>query len=68
MAESTVEDSIAAADRRIESICVLAEMLIGQVKHERQELHEIRAAFASVEKRERPHHAVPSVIAPEMLG
>jgi hypothetical protein len=68
MPESTLADIISAADRRVESMSLLCEMLFGQVKHQRQELHEIRAAFASVEKREEPRHAVPNIIAPEMLA
>jgi hypothetical protein len=68
MPESALADSIAAADRRIESMSLLCEMLFGHVKHQRQELQEIKSALACAGKQEGKRHAVPGVIAPEMLA
>jgi hypothetical protein len=68
MPESTIADRIAEADRRIESMSLLCEMLFGHVKHQRRELHELQSALASVGKPEEQRHAVPSDISPDMLA
>jgi hypothetical protein len=67
MPESTLADSIAAADRRTESMSLLCEMLCGQVKHQRQELQEIKSAIACAGKQDAQRHAIQGVIGPEML-
>jgi hypothetical protein len=45
--KSAVERYIAETDRRVSAIEVLCEIVIGQVKGERRQLEEIRAALAS---------------------
>jgi hypothetical protein len=68
MPDSTVADSLAAADRRIASTRLLCEIFIGHIDHQHQELQRIRAAIASTGKPEEQRHAVPSDISPGMLA
>ena len=56
--ESAVANSLASAGKRLESMSLHCEMLAGQIKGERRQLEEIKAALAvPVPGHEEPGHA-----------
>jgi hypothetical protein len=44
---AAVSNSIAEAEKRVDAMQVLCEILTGQIKGERRQLQEVRAALAS---------------------
>jgi len=59
--ELAVAACIAAAEQRVDAMQVLCEILTGQVKAERRQLEEARAALASTAP---PGHGEPGCAAP----
>jgi hypothetical protein len=59
---------IEEAEKRLDAMQILCEMVIGQLKGERRQLEEIKAAIASAGKPEEERQAVPSDISPGMLA
>lgn len=60
---------IAAAEERIGAMEVLLEMAVGQLKGERRQIEELKAAVASpVSSHEGSGPVAPAVISPEMLA
>lgn len=67
--EAAVANSIADAEKRVDAMQVLCEILTGQVKGERQQLARIKAALASpVPGHEAGSQGAPGDISPEMLA
>jgi hypothetical protein len=64
LSDSTVARCIAEAERRVDAIEVLCEIITGQVKGERRELQELRSAIAAGQS----PGATPSDIFVEALG
>ena len=68
LSDAAVAGSIADAEKRVDAMQVLCEILTGQVKGERQQLARIRAALASPAPGEAGSQVAPGDISPEMLG
>ena len=66
---AAIADSIAEAEKRVDAMQVLCEILTGQVKGERRQLEEIKAALAShVPGHPERGQVASGDISPEMLG
>jgi hypothetical protein len=69
LSNAAVANSIADAEKRVDAMQVLCEILTGQVKGERRQLARIKAALASpVPGPEASGQGEPGGISPEMLG
>jgi hypothetical protein len=69
LSDAAVANSIADAEKRVDAMQVLCEILTGQVKGERQQLARIKAAIAfPVPGTEASSQGTPDGISPEMLG
>jgi hypothetical protein len=68
MAKSTVADSIAAADKRLESLSLLCGMLAGGIERARRDLRQIRSDAASTQSQPEKGHAAASELGADMLG
>jgi chaperonin cofactor prefoldin len=62
-----VKRSIEEAEKRVDAMQVLLEILTGQVKGERQQLEKIKAAIASAHGKEGKELVAPVDISLEML-
>jgi hypothetical protein len=63
-----VRQCIAEAEKRVDAMQVLCEMLTGQLKGERRQLQEVKAALASlVPGHEASGQVAPGDISPKML-
>jgi hypothetical protein len=65
---AAIAKSIAAADRRLETLSVLSEILSGRIKASRQDLRQIRSDVASAQVRQEDPHAAAAEISAEMLS
>jgi hypothetical protein len=65
---SAVASSIAAADKRLESLSVLCGILSGTIDRARRDLRQIRSDVADAQKREESGHAPAGEISADMLA
>lgn len=68
LSDAAVSNSIAEAEKRVDAMQVLCEILTGQVKGERRQLQEIKAALNSSPGHEERRQVAPGDISPELLG
>ena len=66
--ESAVAKSLASAGKRLESMCLLCEILSGQLERQRREFQEIKLAITSARGQEGREQVAPGDISPDMLG
>ena len=64
---SAVAKSIAAADKRLESLSLLCGMLATGIERARRDLRQIAADASAAQKQQSEGRAVPSEIGVEML-
>jgi predicted secreted Zn-dependent protease len=65
---AAVAKSIAAADKRLETLLVLCGILSGRIEASRRDLRQIRADVASDQKRAEETHAAVAEISADMLA
>ena len=68
MAKSTVADSIAAADKRLESLSLLCGMLAGGIERARRDLRQIRSDAAAPQSQQEKLGVAASELGADMLG
>ena len=68
MSTESAVAKIVAAGKRFESMCLLCEMLAGQLERQRREFQEIKSAVAASGGQEQRGPGAPGDISPEMLG
>ena len=66
--ESAVAKSLASAGKRLESMCLLCEILSGQLERQRREFQEIKLAITSARGQEGKGLAPAGEISPDMLA
>ena len=65
---SAVAKSIAAADKRLESLALLCGMLQGGIDRARRDLRQIRADAAATQSQPQTGHPAASELGADMLG
>jgi hypothetical protein len=65
---SAVAKSIAAADKRLESLSLLCGMLSGGIERARRDLRQIRSDATSAQSQPEKGHAAASELGADMLG
>ena len=65
---SAAESSIAAADKRLQSLSLLCGMLAGGIERARRDLRQIRSDAASTQSQPEKGHAPASELGADMLG
>jgi hypothetical protein len=68
LSDAAVANGIAEAEKRIDAMEVLCEILAGQIKGERRQLDEVKEAIACTLQGRKEALEPPGEIAPDMLG
>jgi hypothetical protein len=65
---AAIANSIAEADKRLETLLVLCGILSGRIEASRRDLREIKSNVASAQRRQEDTHAVAAELSAEMLA
>ena len=65
---SAVAKSIAAADKHLDSLCVLSGILSSGIERARRDLRQIRADAAATQSQPEKGHVAASELGADMLG